>query len=48
MLAVQLSLGIATLLHAVPVALGAAHQVGAMILFGLLLRLNHVLRSGQN
>lgn len=44
MLAVQLTLGIATLLHAVPVALGAAHQVGAMILFGLLLYLNHVIR----
>ncbi len=44
MLAIQISLGIATLLHAVPVALGAAHQVGAMILFGLLIRLNHVLR----
>lgn len=45
MLAIQLSLGIATLLNAVPVALGTAHQIGAMILFGLLLRLNHVLRS---
>jgi len=44
MLALQLSLGIATLLGAVPVALGAAHQVGAMLLFALLLRLNHVLR----
>lgn len=44
MLAVQLSLGIATLLNAVPVALGAAHQMGAMILFALLIRLNHVLR----
>jgi cytochrome c oxidase assembly protein subunit 15 len=47
MLIIQITLGIATLLHAVPVALGAAHQVGAMILFGLLLRLNHVLRVVQ-
>lgn len=45
MLAIQISLGIATLLNAVPVALGTAHQVGAMILFGLLLRFNHVLRT---
>ena len=45
MLAIQLSLGIATLLNAVPVMLGAAHQVGAMILFGLLIRLNHVVRT---
>lgn len=44
MLALQLSLGIATLLNAVPVALAAAHQVGAMLLFAMLLRLNHMLR----
>ena len=47
MLGVQLSLGIATLLNAVPVALGAAHQIGAMILFALLIRLNHVIRIPQ-
>lgn len=44
MLAVQLALGIATLLNAVPVSLGAAHQLSAMLLFGLLLYLNHRLR----
>lgn len=32
MLAIQVVLGIATLLHAVPVALGAAHQAGALLL----------------
>lgn len=42
--AVQISLGIATLLLAVPVALGAAHQGGAMVVFGVLLWLNHELR----
>ena len=45
MLTVQLSLGIATLINGVPVMLGAAHQVGAMILFGLLIRLNHMVRT---
>jgi cytochrome c oxidase assembly protein subunit 15 len=40
-LAVQVTLGIATLLLQVPVALGAAHQAGAMVLFGLLLWANH-------
>ncbi|NJD33779.1 MAG: heme A synthase [Betaproteobacteria bacterium] len=43
-LAVQVSLGIATLLQQVPVALGAAHQAGAMVLFGLLLWANHAIR----
>ena len=43
-LAVQLGLGIATLLLQVPVALGAAHQAGAMVLFGLLLWANHAIR----
>jgi cytochrome c oxidase assembly protein subunit 15 len=43
-LAVQVSLGIATLLLQVPVALGAAHQAGAMVLFGLLLWANHSIR----
>jgi cytochrome c oxidase assembly protein subunit 15 len=43
-LAVQIALGIATLLMAVPVALGAAHQGGAMVVFGILLWLNHELR----
>ncbi len=43
-LAAQIALGIATLLLAVPVALGAAHQGGAMVLFGIVLWLNHELR----
>lgn len=43
-LAVQITLGIATLLLAVPVALGAAHQGGSMVVFGILLWLNHELR----
>jgi cytochrome c oxidase assembly protein subunit 15 len=43
-LAVQVGLGIATLLLKVPVALGAAHQAGAMVLFGLLLWANHSIR----
>ncbi len=44
LVAVQISLGIATLLLAVPVALGAAHQGGAMAVFGVLIWLNHELR----
>ncbi len=43
-LAVQVGMGIATLLLQVPVALGAAHQAGAMVLFGLLLWANHAIR----
>ena len=43
-LAVQVALGIATLLLQVPVALGALHQAGAMVLFGLLLWTNHAIR----
>ena len=45
MLGVQVSLGIATLLHQVPVALGSLHQAGAMVLFGTLIFLNHRLRA---
>lgn len=41
---VQILLGIATLLLAVPVGLGAAHQGGAMVVLGVLLWLNHELR----
>ena len=47
-LAVQVSLGIATLLLQVPVALGAAHQAGAMVLFGILIWANHALRRAGN
>ncbi len=42
-LVVQFSLGVATLLLKVPVALGAAHQAGAVILFGAALALIHEL-----
>ncbi|HQR03783.1 MAG TPA: COX15/CtaA family protein [Rhodocyclaceae bacterium] len=44
MLVIQLGLGISTLLNGVPVPLAAAHQAGAMVLFGLLINLNHSLR----
>jgi cytochrome c oxidase assembly protein subunit 15 len=43
-LAVQVTLGVATLLLQVPVALGATHQAGAMVLFGLLLWAVHAHR----
>lgn len=43
-LAGQITLGILTVLHAVPVALGAAHQGGSMVLMAVLLWLNHELR----
>ena len=42
-LAVQFSLGVATLLLAVPVALGAAHQGGALVLFAAAIALAHEL-----
>jgi cytochrome c oxidase assembly protein subunit 15 len=44
MLAVQLTLGISTLVLQVPVALGAAHQGGALVLFALSLWTAHALR----
>lgn len=40
----QVLLGIVTLLHAVPVWLGAAHQGGAMIVIALMIRSLHTLR----
>ena len=43
-LALQIGLGIVTLLQHVPVALGAAHQGGAMVLFAAVLWVNHELR----
>jgi cytochrome c oxidase assembly protein subunit 15 len=46
-LAVQIALGIVTLVLAVPVALGAAHQGGSMVVFGILLWLNHELRVAR-
>ncbi len=44
MLAVQIALGIATLVHVVPVPLAAAHQAGALLVFALALNLAHALR----
>ena len=44
MLAVQITLGITTLLFFVPVPLAAAHQAGALVLFTLALFVNHELR----
>jgi heme a synthase len=46
-LAVQIALGILTLLQGVPIALGAAHQGGSMVVFGILLWLNHELRVAR-
>jgi len=45
MLAVQVALGIATLLYVVPVSLAAAHQAGALLLLTFALLLNHALRA---
>ena len=39
-----MSLGVATLLHAVPVHLGSAHQAGALTLFSLVLFALHSCR----
>ena len=44
MTGVQFSLGIATLVNAVPVWLGSAHQTGALVLFSLTLWTLHALR----
>ncbi|GAB4171567.1 MAG: COX15/CtaA family protein [Rhodocyclaceae bacterium] len=46
-LALQIALGIATLIYVVPVPLAAAHQAGAMGLFALVLWVNHELRAGN-
>ncbi|MCC6472208.1 MAG: COX15/CtaA family protein [Burkholderiales bacterium] len=45
--AVQFLLGVYTLLHAVPVALGAAHQAGAMLVFTAALWQAHTLRRNR-
>lgn len=47
-LAVQMLLGIATLLYMVPVPLAAAHQAGALVLFSLALFVQHALRTRAN
>ena len=44
MLAVQITLGILTLVHVVPLPLAAAHQAGALMLFALALNVAHTLR----
>lgn len=46
-LGIQVGLGISTLLLRVPVPLAAAHQAGAMILFGLVLWVNHAIRRAN-
>lgn len=43
----QVALGVATLLLIVPMALGAAHQAGALAVFTLALYLNHALRAAR-
>ena len=45
---VQFLLGIATLLHGVPVSLGGMHQAGAIILLGTTLALTHAQRRAKN
>jgi cytochrome c oxidase assembly protein subunit 15 len=44
-LALQIALGIGTLLLLVPVSLAAAHQGGALVVFTIMLMLNHALRG---
>jgi cytochrome c oxidase assembly protein subunit 15 len=44
MVAVQIALGIMTLIHVVPLPLAAAHQAGAVLVFALALNLAHALR----
>jgi cytochrome c oxidase assembly protein subunit 15 len=43
--AVQIALGIATLLLVVPAALAAAHQTGALVVFTIALTLNHSMQD---
>jgi len=44
-LAIQVALGITTLLNLVPIPLAAAHQAGALVLFSLALLSLHLLRT---
>ena len=44
MLAVQIGLGILTLVNGVPLPLAAAHQAGALLVFAFALNLAHALR----
>lgn len=48
MTAVQVALGITTLMTHVPASLGSAHQAGALTLFSLVLALIHSLRRGPS
>jgi cytochrome c oxidase assembly protein subunit 15 len=43
-LAIQVGLGIATLINVVPLALAALHQAGAVVVFAVALRVAHALR----
>lgn len=45
MLLIQLGLGITTLVYVVPVALGAAHQAGALVLLTIAVVLSHRLKA---
>jgi len=45
MLIIQVTLGITTLLHVVPIHLAAAHQGGALLLFAASLWVSHRLRK---
>ncbi len=47
MIAVQIALGISTLLLHVPIALASLHQAGALVLFTLTLYLLHGLRGAR-
>ena len=44
-LAVQVTLGVTTLVHVTPVTLAAAHQAGALVLFSVALYIPHALRT---
>ena len=47
MLAIQITLGVATLLLVVPLPLAAAHQAGAVLLFAAALNAAHAARAGS-
>ena len=46
MLAIQITLGVTTLLLVVPLSLAAAHQAGAVLLFATALNAAHAMRAG--
>ncbi|MHB8453710.1 MAG: COX15/CtaA family protein [Acidiferrobacterales bacterium] len=47
MLAIQITLGITTLLYVVPIPLAATHQAGALTLFTIAVFVNHTLRNTE-